>query len=206
MSDELIFYRRRLSNYTQNGTCPYRWPKVRDDWTMSCWIAQMDFSDQLRALPSLLQCWCASILSSQGAMSHCEVLMRISTECPAAGHLQLDLSDQLRSCWARNLYVLVLFIIGGWVEGVEWADRIDFIQHRRWGMMLMVHRVSRKARKLSIGMLLLEMELVILDILFISMKFRNFWLDSDWGWLSRPFSSWVLWERVDISLDYSINR
>ena len=28
--------------------------------------------------------------------------MHISTEsCPAAGHLQLDLSDQLRRCWAR---------------------------------------------------------------------------------------------------------
>ena len=76
-------------------------------WWVEFWKALEQlyrFREVLRALPSLLQCWCASILSSQGAMSHCEVLMRISTECPAAGHLQLDLSDQLRSCWARNLY------------------------------------------------------------------------------------------------------
>ena len=86
MSNELIFYRHRLSSDTWSCSWPYRWRKMRDDWMMSCWIAQMDFSDQLRALASLLQCWCASILSSQGVMSHKKLPISISTECRAAGH------------------------------------------------------------------------------------------------------------------------
>ena len=70
MSNELILCCHRLSSCIKRHLWPYRWRKMRDDWVMSSCIAQMDFSDQLRALGSLLQCWCASILSSQGVMSH----------------------------------------------------------------------------------------------------------------------------------------